>query len=282
MARAYARTRDERLRESLILHHQGLVRYLAGRFATPSAHSMGGELLEDLIQVGNIGLIKALDRYDPRHNTRFSTYATPTILGEIRRHLRDKTPAVKVPRPLLERHQAVRRTSLALTHALGRSPTITEIAEHLGMTEDQALEALEGGEALSGLVSLEAGPSGGGAAMVPGRRAGADTINLADVIGCVDSALGAFETRSLLHQALRALNARERQIIMLRFFEGMSQARVAKAMNLSQMHVSRLQQRALDRLRNLLAADGGWDTLVSAAVAGGVDGRQVWGYRATP
>ena len=232
----YARTRDIRLRETLVHYHQRLVRSIVTRF-------MGsGESLDDLMQVGNIGLINALDRYDPSQGTRFSTYATPTILGEIRRHFRDKTSAIKVPRWLQELHHATRKVSQELTGQLGRSPTISEIAARLNVSEEEVLQALESGEAVN-LLSLDAQMEG---------QSRNEAVSLMDLVGRIDRSLHEFESFGDLRTALDTLDGRERQVIALRFFEEMSQARIAERLNISQMHVSRLQQRALKRLREIL------------------------------
>ncbi len=229
----FQRTHDPRLRERLILAHMNLVRYLARKFANR------GEPLEDLIQVGMIGLINAIDRFDPARGIRFATYATPTIVGEIRRHFRDKGWAVKVPRRLQELSLAANRAVDELSQRLDRAPTIGEIATRLGVPEEEAVEALE----LSDLYEL---PS-------LDRDIGTDEDDsggaLADYIGREDVEIERFERRNRLSQALKALPDRERQIIELRFFRNLSQTEVAKRMKISQMHVSRLQHRALSRLR---------------------------------
>lgn len=233
----YAINRDTKLRDVLILHHQRLVRSIATRFLG------AGEALEDLIQVGNIGLINALDRYDPSQGTRFSTYATPTILGEIKRHFRDRAVGIKVPRWLQELHQATRKVSQVLTQELGRPPVVAEMAERLGVTEDEVIEAMESGEAVN-LVSLDTHLDAQGAI---------DSATLLDVVGRVDKTLLEFETYGDLRTAIETLAPREREVISLRFFDEMSQAKIAKKLNISQMHVSRLQQRALKRLREILS-----------------------------
>jgi RNA polymerase sigma-B factor len=235
----YAITRNESLRDVLILHHQRLVRSIATRFLG------AGEALEDLIQVGNIGLINALDRYNPAQGTRFSTYATPTILGEIKRHFRDKTSGIKVPRWLQELHQATRRASQALTQELGRTPTVAELAQRLGVSEEEVAEALESSEATN-LLSLDTHLE---------SRGTLDSASLLDLVGKVDKTLHEFEAYGDLRSAMEALGQREREVISLRFFDEMSQAKIAKKLNISQMHVSRLQQRALKRLRELLSED---------------------------
>ena len=236
----HAHTRDARLREMLVIYHQRLVRSLATRFLG------AGEALEDLMQVGNIGLINALDRFDPRQGTRFSTYATPTILGEIKRYFRDKTATIKVPRWLQEMGYAIRRAQHALTHELGRAPTTLEIASHLKISEEEVMQALELGDAANPLSLDSQGETG------------RDGISLLDLVGRRDAGLMDFESFGDLRTAMTALHPREREVISLRFFDEMSQAKIASKLNISQMHVSRLQQRALKRLRDMLAdGEGG-------------------------
>jgi RNA polymerase sigma-B factor len=232
----YAHTRDPRLRDTLIAQHQRLVRSIAARFLG------AGESLEDLIQVGNIGLINALDRFDPGQGNRFSTYATPTILGEIKRHFRDKTAGIKVPRWLQELQLAVRRASQSLLHELGRTPTVAELAQRLDVSEENVLVAIEASDAVN-LLSLDAHLEGQGAV---------DSSSLAELVGGYDRTLQEFETFGDLRIALTRLGEREREVISLRFFDELSQAKIAQQLHISQMHVSRLQQRALQRLRELL------------------------------
>lgn len=233
----HSHTRDTELRDRLVMYHQRLVRSLAGRF------SGTGELLEDLIQVGNIGLINALDRFDATQGTRFSTYATPTILGEIKRYFRDKSAAIKVPRWLQELSHHVRREQQALTQEMGRPPSPTEIAERMEMSESDIRMALESSEVSSPL-SLDSQ-----------MDTATDTASLFDLVGRPDAGLSDFETFGDLRSAMATLTVREREVVTLRFFEEMSQAKIAKQLDISQMHVSRLQQRALRRLRELLSDD---------------------------
>jgi len=231
----YRRSHDPRIREQLILAHTNLVRYLARKFANR------GEPLEDLTQVGMIGLINAIDRFDPSRGIRFATYATPTVVGEIKRYFRDRGWAVKVPRRLQELSLAANKAIDGLTQELDRPPTVAEIASRLEVDEQEALEAMELGE-LYDLPSLDS---------EPGEDSDDSRGALADYVGEMDVAMERFERRARLAQALRALPARERRIIELRFFDNLSQTEVARRMNISQMHVSRLQQRALARLREL-------------------------------
>ena len=232
----YRRTHDPKVREKLILAHGNLVRYLARKFANR------GEPLEDLTQVGMIGLINAIDRFDPDRGIRFATYATPTIVGEIRRHFRDRSWALKVPRRLQELSLAANKAIDNLTQELDRSPTVAEIASRLAVSEDEALEAME----LRDLYDLPSLDSELGEDSDDSRGV------LADYVGEMDVAMEQFEHRARLNQALRSLPPRERQIIELRFFSNLSQTEVARRMSISQMHVSRLQQRALQRLRKLV------------------------------
>ncbi len=228
--------RYEKLRSDLVVAHLNLVRFLAHKFANR------GEPLDDLVQVGTVGLLKAIDRFELDRGVEFTTYATPTIIGEIKRYFRDKGWAVKVPRRLQELNLAVNRASEKLAVELGRSPTIAELAEHLDASDEEILEAQELGQAYN-LLSLDSEMSGDG-----GRRSQA----LADTVGTTDSGLELLEDRANLERAFSYLSGRERVIIYLRFFESISQTEIAQRLNVSQMHVSRLQAKALDKLRAVL------------------------------
>ena len=232
----YARTRDPQARATLILHHQPLVRYVAARFRDSR------EPMEDLVQVGTLGLIKAVDGYDPARGVKFSAYALPTILGEIKRHFRDRTWHVKVPRWLQERALAVRQAEQRLTALRGRPATIPEVASSLGLTEDEAAEAL-GLHETSGTVSLDGQLDAYG---------GGKAATLADVIGRIDAALHDVEAYTDLRRALARLEEREASVLHLRFFEELSQTAIAQRLGVSQMQVSRLERRALGRLRDIL------------------------------
>lgn len=235
----YGRTRDPRIRERLVEMHQSLVRFLASKFANR------GEPLEDLVQVGNIGLVNAVDRYDAGRGNKFSTYATPTIVGEIRRYFRDRAWSMKVPRRLQELNQAANRSIDGLTSKLGRSPTIAEIAAAINASEEETIEAIELGNAYD-TVSLEA-------------QMQSDSENapmsIAEFVGAEDETLTNLEKYGDLNAALENLDQRERMIVTLRFFQDMSQAEVASRLNISQMHVSRLQARALSNLKKWLEAE---------------------------
>ena len=235
--RQYQRTRAPEMRDRLTLLHMNLVRFLAGKFANR------GEPLDDLIQVGTIGLLNAIDRYDPDRGTKFSTYATPTIMGEIKRYFRDKSWNLKVPRHLQELNWAATKAIEHLSQDLGRSPTIHEIATHIGATEEETIEAIELGNAHE-TVSLDTKLTLEG-----------DTVPLThgEMIGGEDVGLQNVENFEDLRTAIEHLEDREKAIILFRFFNDLSQTEVAKRLNISQMHVSRLQAKALQRLKNMLA-----------------------------
>ena len=226
----------DRLRNELVVAHLNLVRYLAVKFANR------GEALDDLIQVGTVGLLKAIDRFDLERGVEFTTYATPTIVGEIKRYFRDKGWAVKVPRRLQELNLSVNRAIEKLTVKLGHSPTVAELAQHLGTSEEDILEAQELGQAYN-LLSLDTELNGEG---------DKKSQTLADYVGQNDAALELLEDRANLERAFQVLTGRERVILYLRFYESVSQTEIAKRLNVSQMHVSRLQQKALEKLRSVM------------------------------
>jgi len=235
----YARTRDPKIRERLVGEFGDLVRALARRFANR------GEPLEDLEQVGFLGLIAAIERFDPSRELEFTTFATPTILGEIKRHFRDKSWAVRVPRRLQETYAKVVRAQERLSQTLGRAPAVTEIAAMLELEPEEVLEAMEVGPAQRA-VSLEAPTSGM-----------EDAQELGDRIGHEDDNLARVELQDALSGALRHLTPREREIMVLRFVDQLPQTEVARRLGISQMHVSRLQRAALAQLkRELPEGDG--------------------------
>jgi RNA polymerase sigma-B factor len=231
-----ADTERDELREELVVAYLNLVRFLALKFANR------GEPLDDLVQVGTVGLLKAIDRFDPDRGIEFTTYATPTIVGEIKRYFRDKGWAVKVPRRLQELNLAVNRANERMTVALGRSPTVAELAKELGAGEEDILEAQELGGAYN-LLSLDSELSSEGEKKPQ---------TLAETVGMTDAGLELLEDRANLEYAFQSLTGRERVIIHLRFYESVSQTEIAKRLNVSQMHVSRLQARALEKLRAAL------------------------------
>ena len=229
--------RRDDVRSLLITLHQPLVEQLARRFRNR------GEPYDDLVQVATIGLIKAIDRYDLERGVEFSTYATPTIIGEIKRWFRDKGWAVRVPRRLQELRLEIGSATAALTQQLGRSPTVAELAERIGTGEDEVLEGLESAAAYSTL-SLDA-PEGGES----------DGPSVLDMLGAEDEALEGVENREALKPLLAGLPERERRILLLRFFAGMTQSQIAVEVGISQMHVSRLLARTLVKLREGLLVD---------------------------
>lgn len=231
----YAKTRDPEIRQRLIDAHQNLVHYLAGKFANR------GEPLEDLISVGSLALVKAVDRFDPSRGAKFSTFATPTIVGEIRRYFRDKAWGLRVPRRLQELNQAASKASAVLQQKLGRSPTVQEIAEAIGASEEDTLAALELANAYD-TVSVDSPPANGDSS----------APSPSEAIGSDDEDMKKIEMYDDLARALESLGPRERDILQYRFFNDMSQTEVAKRLNISQMHVSRLQSKALKKLKELL------------------------------
>jgi RNA polymerase sigma-B factor len=236
LLRRYRETHDPAVREQLVELNSDLVHFIARRFANR------GEPLEDIEQVGFLGLINAIERFDPSLENEFSTFATPTIMGEIRRHFRDRSWAVRVPRRLQENLLKVNAASQQLTGELGRAPTIAEIGERVGLEPEDVLAALEVSPAQH-TVSLEATPGG--------SDEGATTLG--ERLGTTDSNLDRVEMRALLDQAMAHLNPREREIMALRFVEELPQTEVAKRLGISQMHVSRLQRAAVEHLRREMA-----------------------------
>ena len=226
-----------RLREQLVEAHLPLVEYLARRFRNR------GEPLDDLVQVATIGLIKSVDRFDLERGVEFSTYATPTIVGEIKRHFRDKGWAIRVPRRLQELKLSLTKATSELSQKNGRSPTVGELATHLEMSEEEILEGLESANAYSA-VSLDA-PDGGDD----------DSPAVADSLGMLDDALEGVEYRESLKPLLEQLPPREKRILMLRFFGNMTQSQIASELGISQMHVSRLLARTLAQLRSGLLVE---------------------------
>ncbi|WP_425456985.1 RNA polymerase sigma factor SigF [Actinomadura hallensis] len=227
----------QRIRDQLVELHLPLVEYLARRFRNR------GEWLDDLIQVATIGLIKSIDRFDLERGVEFSTYATPTIVGEIKRHFRDKGWAVRVPRRLQELKLSLTKAISDLAQREGRAPTVSELAAHLQMSEEEVLEGLESANAYS-TVSLDAPDSGD-----------EDAPAVADSLGMVDESLEGVEYRESLKPLLEKLPAREKKILLLRFFGNMTQSQIAAELGISQMHVSRLLARTLAQLREGLTAE---------------------------
>jgi RNA polymerase sigma-B factor len=238
LLRKYHEEGDLAARDQLIEQYMSLVRSLARRYA------YRGEQLDDLVQIGAIGLIKAIDRFDLDRGVELTTYATPNIIGEIKRHFRDKGWSVRVPRGLQELSVQLSRLVEQLTVQLGRSPTIAEIAKEAGVDEEQVLEALESGRAYSS-VSLSAGSIGD-------EDGDLDPL---ETIGTEEHQYEVSEDRAVLEPGFRVLDERERRILHLRFFEGLTQSQIAQQIGISQMHVSRLIRRALEKIRDEIALD---------------------------
>jgi RNA polymerase sigma-B factor len=230
--------RRQRARDSLVEQHLPLVEHLARRFRNR------GEPYDDLVQVATIGLIKSVDRFDLGRGVEFSTYATPTIVGEIKRHFRDKGWAVRVPRRLQELRLSMASATSELSQKQGRSPTVSELAAHMKITDEEVLEGLESANAYSTL-SLDAGDSGSGDEPMP----------VADTLGSEDEGLEGVEYRESLKPMLEQLPPREKKILMLRFFKNMTQSEIAEEIGISQMHVSRLLARTLAQLREGLLVE---------------------------
>ncbi|MFE7530093.1 RNA polymerase sigma factor SigF [Kitasatospora sp. NPDC057542] len=224
------------LRNQLVRMHIPLVEHLARRFRNR------GEPLDDLTQVATIGLIKSVDRFDHERGVEFSTYATPTIVGEIKRHFRDKGWAVRVPRRLQELRLSLTTATSELSQRHGRSPTVHELAEHLGISEEDVLEGLESANAYSTL-SLDVPDSDD------------ESPAVADTLGATDEALEGVEYRESLKPLLAQLPPREQKILVLRFFRNMTQSQIAAEVGISQMHVSRLLARTLAQLREKLLVE---------------------------
>jgi len=233
LLRRYHEEGDATAREVLVERHLPLVRSLARRYAGR------GESLDDIEQVGAIGLLKAIDRYEMSREVALTTYATPNVVGEIKRHFRDKGWAIRVPRALQELNGKMGPTIERLTSKLGRSPSIAEIAAEFKTTTEQVLEALEAGSAYAPL-SLSAGPTGD------------EELDPMETIGTDDAGFERTDNRASLEPALESLPEREREILRMRFEDGLTQTQIAERIGISQMHVSRLIRRSLERMRSQL------------------------------
>jgi RNA polymerase sigma-B factor len=238
LLRRYHEQGDLQAREQLIEQYMSLVRSLARRY------SYRGEQLDDLVQIGAIGLIKAIDRFDLSRGVELTTYATPNIIGEIKRHFRDRGWAVRVPRGLQELNVRLSKLVEQLTVQLSRSPTIAELAKAAGVEEEEVLEALESGRAYSSL-SLSQG----------GGQEDGEELDPLETLGEIEHQYEVSEDRALLEPGFRVLDDRERMILHLRFFEGLTQSQIAQQVGISQMHVSRLIRRALEKIREEIASD---------------------------
>ena len=248
-----AETRAAALVDALAIHPVGSAGHAAARAAAIEAwrpmarrlaqrYARRGETLEDLVQVASIGLIRAVDRFDAGRGTPFTAYAIPTIIGEIKRHFRDRTWSIRVPRRLQELRLAINAAHSTLSHTLGRSPTVADVAAHLGVTDEAVIEGLEGARAYQATsLSAPTGADGG--------------TELGETLGATDAGYEAVDQHESLQPALAGLDERDRRIIALRFYGNLTQTQIAAELDLSQMHVSRLLRRALDRLRTRMDAE---------------------------
>ncbi len=237
LLRAYHERGDLAARDKLVEANLPLARAIARRYAGR------GEQLDDLVQVASIGLIKAIDRFDLERGVFFRTYAVPTIVGEIKRHFRDRAWAVHVPRRLKELNQMLSSLIRDLSAQLERSPTIGELAEAAGIEEEEVLEAIESGRAYTA-ESLSAPADEG------------SELDRMQTLGAVEEAFERTEDQHLLASGLEVLGEREQRIIQLRFYAGLTQTQIANELGISQMHVSRLIRRALETMREELERGG--------------------------
>ncbi len=231
--RRYQESKDEEAQLCLVTYYEPLVKSLSRRF------SRGGDYEEDMFQVGMVGLLAALDRYDDQFGRSFESFAVPTIVGEIKRYIRDKTWSVHVPRRIKELGPKIKRAVESLTSELQRSPLICEIAEFLEVSEEEILETMEMSksyQALSVDRPLDADQEGG-------------EVTLLELVGTEESGYEKADRRLLLEDAFKVLSERERQILIFTYFDNLSQKEAGDRLGISQMHVSRLQRKALEKLR---------------------------------
>ncbi len=227
----YKETGDRAIRNELAERHRGLAITLARRF------NGRGEPLDDLLQVAMIALLRAIERFDPERGNSFTTFATPTVLGELRRHFRDHTWALKVPRPIKDLHLRVRPAVAELRSELGRAPTVPELAQHLGCRDEDVIEALE--------VSAAYRP---GSIHTPSAG---DGLSLEERLPTDGDPLHTFDVVQMVRSLMDRLPERERTVLHLRFYDELSQSEIAARIGLSQMHVSRILRATLERLRDL-------------------------------
>ena len=226
---------DERARTELVERLMPFVRRIAVGYAGR------GEPLDDLVQVGALGLVNAIDRFDLSRGLRLTTFAAPNISGEIKRHFRDRAWSIRIPRDLQELYSRITHASSALTSDLGRAPTVMEISRELSVSEENVLEAMDAGRNYR-TASLDA-TSGEG-----------ETHTAAEAICSCDAGFEAAEHRAVIEQGLNALPERERRIVLMRFARDLSQREIAAHLGLSQMHVSRLLKRSIYDMQVTLAA----------------------------
>ncbi|MGQ0845709.1 MAG: SigB/SigF/SigG family RNA polymerase sigma factor [Sporichthyaceae bacterium] len=228
----------ERIQEELVVRYTGLVRWLAARYANPAVDA------DELAQVGFVGLVLAIQRFDPDRGIEFGAFARPTVQGEIRRHFRDKRRWIRMPRRIQETKAVLREATEKLTHQLGRGPTVAELATHLAVDEELVLEAITADDVFRPS-SLDA-PAGGD---------DSDDWTLADSLGCTDEQPELTVDCMALRPFLDALPPRSRAILQMRFYDEMTQSQIGAALGISQMHVSRLLAQILAGLRTQMVED---------------------------
>lgn len=233
----YAKTRRPDLEEELFVRFQPLARSLAMRYRG------SGERNEDLLQVANLALVKALRGYDPVRGKRFAAYAAPTILGEIRRHFRDHSWRLHMPRSLQERTMQVERTTTSLGEELGKAPTVSEVADRAGLTEEDVLDVYQAREAQRSM-SLD----------MPVHRDEAESVPMIETVGSEESGYDAVEAQMAIEQSAR-LDEREQAVIRMRFVDGLNQYEIGEELGVSQMQVSRVMRRALAKLLEAVQGD---------------------------
>jgi len=238
LLRAFATTRDQRMREQLVVRYLPLARYAASQYVRHS------EPFDDLLQVASVGLLKAIDRFDPANGATFSSFALPTMLGELRRHFRDRGWTVRPPRTLQEHALRVERVADDLLRQFGHSPTVDELAEATGLSHERVLEAREAAAA-HGVTSLSVRVGDGD-----------DAAELGDLIGIEDDGFARADDRVTVAALLRTLTQRERDILWLRMEEDLTQSEIGRRVGLSQMHVSRLLREILEKLHTAAVREG--------------------------
>jgi RNA polymerase sigma-B factor len=234
LLRRFAKDRSPVVREELAERFMPLARRLASRYAG------GAEPFDDLVQVASMGLVKAIDRFDPERGTAFSTFAVPTILGELKRHFRDRGWSVHVPRDVQERILKVERATAELPARLGRAPTVADIAERLDVTEEQVLEAMHASQGHHA-ISLDASST---------FADGEEPAPLGERIGADDMSFDTVEYGAAIQPVLESISERDRTVLHLRFVEDLTQSEIAERVGVSQMHVSRILRSILDQLRS--------------------------------
>lgn len=240
LIKAYQQEATEEVQNCLIIQFREMVHSLANRF------SRGRESVEDLVQIGMIGLLASLRRYDDSYGRNFESFAVPTIVGEMKRYIRDKTWSVHVPRRIKELSPRIKKAVNELTIQLQRSPQISDIARYLQVSEEEILETMEIGRsyhALSMDSEIDADQEG-------------SVVTLLDLVGKPDDGFLRVEREMMLGKVLHVLNGREKEIIQLTFYQNLSQKQAGDKLGISQMHVSRLQRRALMKLREAMRIDG--------------------------